>query len=418
MSENKQLTTFQRYLTLFVLGTAAGIIYKVAYLREVLYEPLMQALSLTNAEIGALSSIFGTVSLMCYIPGGFVADKFKPKSLLVFSLIGTGLLTFWYATLPSYNSMVIIMGAMAITTILTFWSAFVKAVRILGGEKDQGKFFGYSEGIRAAMGMGVAFAALAFVELASSAVSGIRTTLIFYGSLYVGLGLLTLFLLPNDESNEDSEPVITVAAIKALLMTPGLWLVSLIVFAAYCVYALQSYTTPYMQNVFMVPTALVGVVSIIRQYGIGILSSPLAGTVADKIGSPTKSVAIFLLFAALSGVGLVVLPNTASYWFIIMLTLSTAFMVYGLRGIQFATMNEAKIPVGSTGAAVGIISVLGYSPDAFIYSQVGGWLDAYPAETAYKMIFTYMVAMTCVGFVGVLGILKLKAKKQTTEASA
>lgn len=411
MLEKRNNATFQKYLTLIMLSLGGGLIYKVAYLREVFYEPLRMALNVTNEQVGALSVMYGTVAMFCYIPGGILADKVKVKYLLVFSFISTGLLTLWYSTIPSYNTIKLIMVLMAITTCLTFWTAFLKGVRALGKDSEQGKMYGLCEGLRAIFGLVTSFIVLAIIENSVTAIGGLKGTLIFYGVIYIVVGVVALFVMPNETSDDEgSDDEFKFSDVIKVLKNPGVWLTSLVVFSVYNLYTLMSYTTPYMENVWMVPTAVVGGVGIIRQYGIGILASPIAGVIADKTGSPTKSLTFCVSVTGLSVVGFLVLPPTLTYWIPVILTVALGFMVFALRGLQYAVMPEAKISLSITGTAVGIISILGYLPDIYIYTQVGRWLDIYSPEKAYNMIFTYMVIMAVVGFLASLGILYLYKK--------
>lgn len=82
-----------------------------------------------------------------YFPGGFLADKFSAKKLLSFSLISSGALGLYFATFPSYAMLLFIFAAWGVTTILTFWAASMKVIRMLGDKSEQGKLFGFNEGL-------------------------------------------------------------------------------------------------------------------------------------------------------------------------------------------------------------------------------------------------------------------------------
>lgn len=82
----------KKWITLLVLCAGGGIIYRLPYLREVFYIPMQQAFHLTNFQMGFLTSMYGIVNFLLYIPGGVIADKFSYKILVPFSLIATGLL--------------------------------------------------------------------------------------------------------------------------------------------------------------------------------------------------------------------------------------------------------------------------------------------------------------------------------------
>ena len=50
----------RRWLIMTVLSFSGGIIFLLPFLFEVFYRPLGDALNLTNTELGALFSVFGT----------------------------------------------------------------------------------------------------------------------------------------------------------------------------------------------------------------------------------------------------------------------------------------------------------------------------------------------------------------------
>ncbi|MFZ6111847.1 MFS transporter [Escherichia coli] len=416
MSQGKY-STWQKYLALTLISIAVGVIYKVPYLREVFYEPLKQGLGITNTEIGFISTVFGTTSTLLFIVGGLVADKFNAKKILTWSMLAMGALTFWYSTVPSYNQILIIMVGMGCATTLGFWSAFLKALNILGGENEQGRMYGISEGVRAVAGMLVAFAALYCIELATTATEGLKYTLIFYGIVYVLIGLGIWAFLPDvsEEKSEEDNEKFSINYLLIAIKMPSVWLVTILIFALYSIYALQSYTTPYMQNVLGISTATVGLVGIIRQYGIGLMASPIGGIFADKIGSAAKVVGISCAVVALCVIGFLVLPTSMAPIIFIVLIITVAFLIYAGRGTQWATMKEAGIPTKYVGTATGIISFFGYTPDLYIYAQVGTWLDEYPVEQAYNMIWWYMIGMSILAVAASLGIL-FYVKKRSNES--
>ena len=52
-----------------------------------------------------------------------------------------------------------------------------------------------------------------------------------------------------------------------------------------------------------------------------------------------------------------------------------------------------------TGTATGVISVIGYLPDAFMNLLIGNKLDQYPGAAGYKYIFTYMIGFAVAGVI-------------------
>ena len=83
------------------------------------------------------------MNLCLYIPGGWVADKFSAKYILVFSLLGTGLLNFVFAVSMNLQTAWIVWILLAFTTAFAFWSGVIKAIRLLGTAEEQGKLYGF-----------------------------------------------------------------------------------------------------------------------------------------------------------------------------------------------------------------------------------------------------------------------------------
>ena len=78
------------------------------------------------------------------------------------------------------------------------------------------------------------------------------------------------------------------------------------------------------------------------------------------------------------------------------LALSVA-AVYGLRGVYFAAMEEARVPVQHTGGAVGLISVVGYTPDIFFAPIAGRLLDASPGLAGHQHYFLLLAGIAAIG---------------------
>ena len=93
----------KKYGTLLLLAAGAGIIFQLPYIRETFYVPIQNAMELTNAQMGMLSSGYATMATFSYFIGGAIADKFSARKLLTFSFLATGILGLWFSTFPGYN---------------------------------------------------------------------------------------------------------------------------------------------------------------------------------------------------------------------------------------------------------------------------------------------------------------------------
>ena len=93
-------------------------------------------------------SVYGTIALLSYVYGGVISDRFQPKKLIAASLFFTALGGVVLAGFPSYFVLKILYGYWGFTTVFLFWGAMIKATRVWGGSKNQGKAFAFLDGGR------------------------------------------------------------------------------------------------------------------------------------------------------------------------------------------------------------------------------------------------------------------------------
>lgn len=320
--------------------------------------------------MGFLTSMYGIVNFLLYIPGGIIADKFSYKILVPFSLIATGALGFWYAIIPSYTVCLIINGAWAITTVFTFWPTMVKAVRMLGDSSEQGKLFGFLEGGRGVASTVVSFITLGMLGKLGEGVFGIRSIIIFYSVTLIVIGIAAYFLL--DDSQEEQEQYkeargAIMHGIKKVIKMPEVWLAAALVFTTYAAFSGLAFLTPFVTDVFKMSVAVEAFIGIIRSYVIMAFAPPIAGVIADKMKSTIKFMIIeFVLSIIFTGI-YVIIPGKPSFVVLVLINmLVLSIVLLGMKGVFFAPLDEVRVPREYTGIAAGIVSFIGYVPDMFI----------------------------------------------------
>lgn len=85
-------------------------------------------------------------------------------------------------------------------------------------------------------------------------------------------------------------------------------------------------------------------------------------------------------------------------------------IVFTMRAVFFAPMDEVRVPKEITGAAMSLASLVIYLPNAFAYVMYGSFLDKYPGMTGFRIVFGVMIAWAVVG-VGVSTFLIHRIKK-------
>ena len=383
----------KKYGTLLLLATGAGIIFQLPYIRETFYVPIQNAMNLSNAQMGLLSSGYATMSLFSYFIGGIIADKFSARKLLTFSFIATGALGLWFSTFPGYTISRVIFVLMGISTIITYWSACIKATRMLGTEEEQGRLFGLQEGLRGIMNALLVFGMTAAFTHFADEVAGASAAIKVCSIVVIIIGILNFIFIEDTKKEENSESFIEVTKgmFKALLI-PRVWLLVAIVFTAYSVYGLIAYATTFAQKFYGLSAASAATLGGIR-YLIQGAGGIVGGFLADKLKSRFKVIIGGCIGLALSFGLFIVVPSKASLCVMVVANFFVGlFFIYAVRSQYFAVHDDAGIPLNMSGRVSGIASCLGYTPDIFMYTLVGSWMDNY-GRTGYNMPWAYaMVA--------------------------
>jgi len=79
-----------------------------------------------------------------------------------------------------------------------------------------------------------------------------------------------------------------------------------------------------------------------------------------------------------------------------------AIGLYSARSLYFAVMEEGRIPIVYTGTAVGLISVIGYTPDIFAGPAYGYLLDSNPGESGFQNVFWMLTAFAIIGAIATI----------------
>lgn len=404
----------KKYGTLLLLAAGAGIIFQLPYIRETFYVPIQNAMNLTNEQMGLLSSGYATMATLSYFVGGIIADKFSARKLLTFSFLATGALGLWFSTFPGFQISRIIFILMGISTIITYWSACIKATRMLGTEEEQGRLFGLQEGLRGVLnallvfGMTAAFSA--FADEVVGAAAAIRVCAI----AVIIIGILNWFVIEDTKSEEQTESLGSVVkGMFKCLLIPRVWLLVGIIFTAYSVYGLIGYVTTYAQQFYGMTATTAATLGGVRYLLQGV-GGIVGGFLADKLHSRMKVIGGGCIGLAISFGIYIVLPGTPGLCGAVIGNFFFGLVfIYAVRSQYFAVHQDADIPLSLSGRVSGISSALGYLPDVFMYTLVGGWMDSY-GRRGYNMTWIYAIvaALLCVVLTFVLSkVVKKKGDK-------
>lgn len=406
MTATKQ-ENFRKYLTIFIVALAGGVITKLPYLRETYMEPLSQATGASYTQLGLIMSAYGIVNFICYFPGGVLADKFSCKTLIIISCLGTGLAGLWFWTLPDFIWLVVIHAIFAITTVFTFWAAMVKSINRLGEADEQGRLFGMLEGGRGLIGTLVAFGSVAVFGLAADSIGGMKNAILFYSILMVVIGILAAIFLENDKPSlkgAGSANALNKKDFLEVAKMPRVWLCGALGICNYSALIFHGYVTGYLSNAFGLSDTVVGNLSVVRTYLMMMIGAFVAGFIADKIGSRIKLIKWAFVGMAVFASCYVLIPTQgAGVPLVICNFVVYGLFLYSIKAMYFSTIDEVLVPKRLAGTASGIISLCTYAPEMFLYTVSGNIVDRYVGTATplkgYHICFIMMAVLSVIGFI-------------------
>ena len=395
------------FLSITLLILSGELIFVLPYILARIFRPtFLEVFSLSNLQLGSLFSVYGTVALLSYVYGGVISDRFQPKNLIASSLFFTALGGLVLAIYPSYFVLQILYGYWGFTTVFLFWGAMIKAARVWGGAKNQGQAFGFLDGgrglVAASMGsLGVlifSFFLTNDIESASliERKDAFRYVILFSSFMVFLNGILVLFFMESNQKSEAKNTFSTLSHVKAVLKIQSVWLIMIIIISAYVGYKVTDIYSLYASEVMLfnhIEAANIGSLQLYLRPLVCVIIALLAGK---------KNYIYFIIFGFIT----MLIGSTIFAFGIVQLNMNFVFFfsliivatgTYAIRALYFSIMQEGRIPLLMTGTAVGVISVVGYTPDIFASPIIGYFLDKYPGILGHQYVFTILVLFSVLG---------------------
>ncbi len=392
-------------ITLLILS--GELIFLLPYVLARVFRPtFLEVFNLTNLELGSLFSIYGAVAILSYLHGGVISDKFQPKILIAISLFFTAFGGIVLSTYPSYLMLQILWGYWGFTTVFLFWGAMIKATRVWGGARNQGQAFGLLDGgrglVAASMGtLGVVIFSIFLtnnIEIASlvERKNAFKYVILFSVFIVFLTGILVLLYMESSRESIVNKSSSLISNIKSVIKIKSVWLIMFIVIAAYVGYKVTDIYSLYASDVMNFDNLEAANIGSLQLY-LRPLVCLLIVLFSDK-----KSYIHFIIIgfitmligASIFSLGIVQI-NMNYVFFISLVVVATG--TYAVRALYFSLMQEGHIPLVFTGTAVGVISVVGYTPDIFASPVIGYLLDTYPGIIGYQYVFSILVVFSMIG---------------------
>lgn len=403
---------------MFALIIAGEAIFLLPFILMRVFKPVIrEAFIISDAQIGEAQALYGITAVISYFFGGFIADKLEARKLLSISLILTAIGGFWMTMIPSIFTLKILYAFWGVSTILLFWAALIKATRQWGNAHNQGLSFGLLDGGRGFFAATIALSGAAILSFFFPAdaiditfdhkvqtlqyIIGTITGIVFL------VAILVWFVLPKEkiEKSDSKEFQFDFKQALGLMKQRKVIYHSLIILCAYCAYKLTGTYGTYARDVWGYSLEESTYFAVFIQY-LRPIAAITVGWIADKF-IPSKLIipcfVLLIIASAVLGLGFFYdQPIYLSFTFFIFMALGT----YALRGLYFAIIEETNTPLQLTGTLVGIISVVGFTPDIFMSLFVGYMLGKDPTIIEYQNLYTLFTIIPIIGLLATIGFRK------------
>tara|TARA_B110000977_G_scaffold184011_1_gene247238 strand:- start:2385 stop:3653 length:1269 start_codon:yes stop_codon:yes gene_type:complete len=395
------------FLSITLLILSGELIFLLPYVLARVFRPtFLEVFNLSNLQLGGLFSVYGTVAILSYLYGGVISDKFQPKILIAISLFFTAFGGLVLSTYPSYLILQILWGYWGFTTVFLFWGAMIKATRVWGGSKNQGEAFGLLDGgrglVAASMGtLGVLIFSVFLtndIELASlvERKNAFRYVILFLSFIVFVTGILVIVLMETSQEGVINKNASLIPNIKSVLKIPSVWLIMFIIISAYVGYKVTDIYSLYASDVMDFDNLEAANIGSLQLYLRPLVCLLIALFANEKsyIHLIIIGFIIMLIGALIFSLGIVQVDMNYVFFFSLIVV---ATGTYAIRALYFSLMQEGHVPLVLTGTAVGVISVVGYTPDIFASPVIGYLLDTYPGILGHQYVFSMLVVFSIIG---------------------
>ena len=210
---------------------------------------------------------------------------------------------------------------------------------------------------------------------------------------------------PLSESDEAGEERNFLEDLKNVLGRAEIWLCAICIICGYQLFWATYSFSAYLQQTFGLTAVAVGSITVAKLWmrPIGAAAAGFAGDFLDR----EQVLAVLLVLASLALMGMAFLPSTAASILMLGMVLLVGILTYAVRGIYWATLDSCDVPDRIKGLAIGVISLVGYSPDIYLPLLNAALLEQYPGRSGYVI---YFLGLSAMGFVGAFAAWQLRRR--------
>ena len=131
------------WLVLFL--TFNNVIFLISQLSQVFYTQFQDIYHVTNTQQGVLTSVGVIGTYAGSIVGGYLADRYNPKTLNVVACFVSGIVALIESFATSYVMLLFVYIMLSLSSMCLLNTAYMKCIRLIGTKEEQGRLFGFEE---------------------------------------------------------------------------------------------------------------------------------------------------------------------------------------------------------------------------------------------------------------------------------
>ena len=305
---------------------------------------------------------------------------------------------------PSYYSMQLLFAYWGFTTVFLFWAPMIKATSIVGGLKKQGQTFSFLDAGRGIVASSIGligvliFSFVVVGDISDSStqekqdafryVIGASSIIVFITGVFVHSSLK---IKVNDNAK-----IGNINDMKKLMKSRSVVLIGLLILTAYMGYKITDIYSLYASEIMLFDEIDAAKVGAYQQY-LRPLACISIALFADKSGNINVIIGgfiIMLIGAILFSTGVIVAGLNSLFILSLMIV---AIGTYTIRGLYFSILRNGNISISLIGTAIGLVSIIGYTPDIFATPLYGYLLDTYEGIKGHQFIYLILALSSLIG---------------------
>lgn len=390
---NQRKNTVIVILSCSIMGIYGFINSKAAF-----YNIIKLTFHFTDIQLGNIWSVYGMVSLASYLLGGYFADRVSVKKLVIAALSLAAVLHLYLSFVPAYTEMLILSGLLSIASICTFFPASSKLLSHYGGKNSSGGVFGLYYALEGIWNTALNLIGTAIFQQTQDARFTFVCMMRAYVVINIAAAIVLVFLLPDMEI-QNGKNKIAFSDMVVALKKKEVWLIAVTTMCIYMLFCSFTYITPYLTELYRMKEEENLLYGIVRADVMSIIGGVIFGKWANHKKSAVSVIRYGLELSIVCS--LLISINTFTFHnrtIIIALTMFYSLAVVGTKSISIAMISEQELPPAIIGTVIGVVSFIGFSPDAFFYSIMGRFFT-YFNSFGYKMMFVVYICMALIGVV-------------------